>query len=93
MLNLKYWYLSKMISFLKCPLVPTFLLLIKARECDQKNANIFSQGPIRLEVFLSYFFRMPVCILSLISINTTEGYNVKLHNFFFIFQKRKNEMK
>ena len=30
-LNLKYWYLSKMILFLKCPLVSTFLLLIKAR--------------------------------------------------------------
>ena len=46
-----YWYLSKTISFLKCPLVPTFLLLIKARRCDQKNGNVFSQGPIRLGVF------------------------------------------
>ena len=50
-LNLKNWYLSKTISFLKYPLIPTFLLLIKARRCDQKNGNIFSQGPIRFGVF------------------------------------------
>ena len=50
-LNLKNWYLSKTISFLKCPLIPTFLLLIIARRCDQKNGNIFSQGPICLGVF------------------------------------------
>ena len=54
-LNLKYWYLSKMISFLKCPLIPTFLLFIKARRCDQKNGNVFSQGPIRLGVFCHIF--------------------------------------
>ena len=54
-LNLKYWYLSKMIPFLKCPLVPTFLLLIKARRCDQKNGNVSSQGPIRLGVFCHIF--------------------------------------
>ena len=50
-INLKNWYLSKTISFLKCPFIPTFLLLIKARRCDQKNGNIFSQGPICLGVF------------------------------------------
>ena len=48
--NLKTWYLSKTISFLKCPFVPTFLLII-ARRCNQKNRNIFSQGPIHLGVF------------------------------------------
>ena len=34
-LNLKYWYWSKTFPFLKCPLIPTFLLLIKARRCNQ----------------------------------------------------------
>ena len=53
-INLKNWYLSKTISFLKCPFVPTFLLII-ARRCDQKNGNIFSQGPIRLGVFCPHF--------------------------------------
>ena len=33
-LNLKCWYLRKTITFLKCPLIPTFLLLIKARRCN-----------------------------------------------------------
>ena len=50
----KNWYLSKTISFFKCPFVPTFLLII-ARRCDQKNGNIFSQGPIRLGVFCPHF--------------------------------------
>ena len=49
-INLKNWYLSKMISFLKCPFVPTFLLII-ARRCDKKNGNVFSQGSICLGVF------------------------------------------
>ena len=63
-----------MIPFLKCPLVPTSLLLIKVKRCDPKNGNVFSQEPICLGVFLSYFFSMPVHILSLISVNTTEGH-------------------
>ena len=50
-LNLKYWYLSKMIPFLKCPLIPTFLMLIKARGVIKKNGNIFSQGTIHSGVF------------------------------------------
>ena len=53
-INLKNWYLSKTISFLKCPFVPTFLLII-ARRCDQKNGNVFSQGPICLGVFCPHF--------------------------------------
>ena len=52
--NLKTWYLSKMISFLKCPFVPTFLLII-VRRCDKKNGNVFSQGPICLGVFGPHF--------------------------------------
>ena len=43
------------IIILKCPLVPTFLLLIKARRCDPKNGNILSQGPICLGVFCHIF--------------------------------------
>ena len=85
--NLKTWYLSKMISFLKCPFIPTFLLII-ARRCDQKNRNVFSQGPIiRSGSFL------PVRILSLISVKTTEGHMWNWIIFYFIFLKRKNEMK
>ena len=48
-LNLKYWYLSKMISFLKCPLVPTFLLLIKARRCDKKTETFSLKDPFAWE--------------------------------------------
>ena len=91
-LNLKYWYLSKMISFLKCPLVPTFLLLIKTRRWDQKNGNIFSQGPIHPFIF----FHMPVRILSLISINTTEGHMwncIIFYFFYFLKKKNWNEMR
>ena len=76
-----------MISFLKCAFVPTFLLII-ARRCDQKNGNVFSQGPIRLGVFCSHFK------------SDIRKYNrrsdVKLHNilfFKFFIKKEKNEMK
>ena len=84
--NLKTWYLSKTISFLKCPFVPTFLLII-ARRCDQKNGNVFSQGPIRLGVFCPHF-KSDIC-----QHNTRS--DVKLHNilFFLFFIKKKNEMK
>ena len=87
--NLKNCYLSKMISFLKCPFVPTFLLII-ARRCDKKNGNVFSQGPICLGVFL------PVCILSLISVNKTESHmwNCIIFYFFYFLKKKKwNEMR
>ena len=67
-LNLKNWYLSKRISFLKCPLIPTFLLLIKARRCNQKKRKHFLSRTHSLGSFL------PVRILSLISVKTTEGH-------------------
>ena len=51
-----------MISFLKCPFVPTFLLII-ARSCDQKNGNVFSQGPI-LSLCLSSLFSFSAFNLS-----------------------------
>ena len=83
--NLKTWYLSKMISFLKCPFVPTFLLII-ARRCDQKNGNVFSQGPIRLGVFCPHF-------KSDIRKHNTRS-DVKLHNILFIlFFIKKEKMK
>ena len=81
--NLKTWYLSKTISFLKCPFVPTFLLII-ARRCDQKNGNILSQGPIHLGVFCPHF-------KSDIRKHSRRS-DVKLPNFLFLKQ-RKNEMK
>ena len=54
-LNLKYWYLRKIISFLKCPLVPTFLLLIKARRCDQKMEMFSLKEPFTWEFFVIFF--------------------------------------
>ena len=52
MLNLKYWYLSKMVPFLKCPLVPTFLLLIKARRYDKKTETFSLKEPFAWEFFV-----------------------------------------
>ena len=84
-INLKNWYLSKMISFLKYPFVPTFLLII-ARRCDQKNGNIFSQGPIRLGVFCPHF-KSDIC-------KHNRRSDVKLHNILFIlFFIKKEKMK
>ena len=81
----KNWYLSKTISFLKCPFVPTFLLII-ARRCDQKNGNVFSQGPIRLGVFCPHF-------KSDIRKHNRRS-DVKLHNIlFFLFFIKKEKMK
>ena len=61
----KPWYFSpinlrvqsghQLISFLKCPLVPTFLLLIKARRCDQKTETFSLKEPFAWE-FLVIFF-------------------------------------
>ena len=86
-----------MISFLKCPLVPTFLLLIKARRCDQKNGNIFSQGPIHLGVFCHIFPHACLHFKSDIHKDNRRSH-VKLHNilFFLFFKKEKakrNEMR
>ena len=70
-INLFCGYKSQLDS--KCSLVPTFLLLIKARRCDPKNGNVFSQGPVRLGVFCHIFPH--ACLhLSLISVKTTEGH-------------------
>ena len=82
-LNLKNWYLSKTISFLKCPLVPTFLL-IEARRCDPKNGNVFSQGPVHLGVFCHIF---PACLSAFKSDihKHNRRPHVKLHNIYFYF--------
>ena len=91
-LNLKYWYLSKTIPFLKCPLIPTFLLLIKARRCDEKNGNIFSQGTILLGVFCDIF---SACLSTFFNSDIQKENrrsHIKLYNILF-FKKRKNEMK
>ena len=73
-LNLKYWYLSKTIPFLGCPLIPTFLL-IRARRCNQKNRNIFSRGIINsLGSFFVLFFPHSCPHLILISGKKTEGH-------------------
>ena len=83
------WYLSKTISFLKCPLIPTFLLLIKAIRCDQMNRNVFSQGPIiRSGVFCCPHFKSDIR-------KTTEGQMWNWIIFYFILLKKKkwNEMR
>ena len=75
-------YISKTISFLKCPLVPTFLLLIKARRCNQKNRNIFSQGPIiRSGVFACLHFKSDIR-------KDNRRSHVKLDNILFYFFKK-----
>ena len=86
-----------MISFLKCPFVPTFLLII-ARRCDQKNGNVFSQGPFRLGVFCPHFksdIHKHKRRSDVIHKHKRRS-DVKLHNILFILffiKKEKNEMK
>ena len=79
-INLKNWYLSKTISFLKCPFVPTFLLII-ARRCDQKNENVFSQGPIHLGIFYCPHFKSDIH-------KDNRRSHVKLDNILFYFFKK-----
>ena len=55
MLKLKYRYLSKTIPFLKCPLVPTFLLFIKERRCNQKEKIISLKEPFTWDFFVLFF--------------------------------------
>ena len=92
-LNLKNRYLSKTISFLKCPLVPTFLLLIKARSCllkqegAIKKTEMFSlKDPFAWEFFACLHFKSDIH-------KQNRRSHVKLHNIFFFFLKRKKEMK
>ena len=91
--NLKNWYLSKTISFLKCPLVPTFLLLIKARRCDQKNGNVFSQGPIRLGVFCHIFFPCLSIWLRVCNIRTQQIITIVLKTILKISRHAENHVK
>ena len=88
-LNLKNWYLSKTISFLKCPLVPTFLL-IEARRCHPKMEMFCLKDLFTWEFFV-IFFPHSCPHLSLISINTTEGHmwNCIIFFYIFIFLKKK----
>ena len=82
-----------MIPFLKCPLIPTFLL-IKARRCDQETETFSLKEPFAWEFFVIFFphaclhFKSDIC-------KDNRRSHVKLHNilFFLLFQKRKNEMK
>ena len=88
-LNLKNWYLSKMISFLKCPFIPTFLL-IEARRYNPKNGNVFSQGPVCLGVFCHIF---PACLSAFKSdiCKHNRRTHVRLHNILFYFNFFKKE--
>ena len=89
-LNLKYWYLSKMIPFLKCPLIPIFLLLIKARRCDQKTETFSLKEPFCLGVFCATVSAFLSTFNSNLQKENRRSY---LKMYKFIFQKRKNEMK
>ena len=86
-LNLKYWYLSKRISFLKCPLVPTFLLLIKARRCYQKMETFSLKDPFAWEFFVIFFLHACLHFNSDIRKDNRRSH-VKLHNILF-FKKEK----
>ena len=91
-LNLKYWYLSKTIPFLKCPLIPTFLLVIKARRCDQKTETFSLKEKFAWE-FLCYFS----AFLSTFKSNLwkeNRRSHVKMYKFIFKKEKMKwNEMR
>ena len=76
-----------MISFLKCPLIPTFLLLIKARRCDQKTEMFSLKDPS----FAQEFFACPYFKSDIRKDNRRS--HVKLDNILFYFFKKKNEMK
>ena len=61
---------------------PTFLLLIKARRCDKKNRNIFSQGPIiHSGVFACPHFKSDIR-------KDNRRSHVKLDNILFYFFKK-----
>ena len=62
-----------MIPFLKCPLIPTFPLLIKARRCDQKTETFSLKEPFTLGVFCATFLHSYLH-LSLISRKKTENH-------------------
>ena len=83
-LNLKYWYLSKTIPFLKCPLVPTFLLLIKARRCNQKMEMFSLNEPFTWEFFVLLF-----CIPVHIQLQSPERKQKIICKNLFIFKKEK----
>ena len=89
-LNLKYWYLSKIIPFLKCPLVPTFLLLIKARRCDQKMETFSLKEPFTWEFFVIFFSACLSTFLILISEKKT-GHMWNCIIFYFLKKKKWNE--
>ena len=91
-LNLKYWYLSKMISFLKCPLVPTFLLLIKARRCDQKMETFSLKDPFAWEFFVIFFLHACPHFKSDIRKHNRRSH-VKLHYIIFFLFFKKEKMK
>ena len=84
-LNLKYWYLSKMISFLKCPFIPTFLLLIKARRCYEKWKDFLSRS-YSLGSFCDIFQHAYLHFLILISQKENRRSHLKL---FTLFLKKK----
>ena len=84
-LNLKYWYLSKTIPFLKCPLVPTFLLLIKTRRCDKKMETFSLKEPFTWEFFVLLFLSTFKSNLQ----KENRRSHVKMYKFIFKKEKMK----
>ena len=78
-----------MIPFLKCPFVPTFLL-IKARRCDQKTEMFSLKEPFAWEFFVIFFlhacqhFKSDIC-------KDNRRSHVKLHDILFYFNFFKKE--
>ena len=75
-------HLSKMIPFLKCPLVPTFLLFIKARRCDQKMEMFSLREPFAWEFFCDIFSAFLSAFNSDIQKENRKSH-VKMYKFIF----------
>ena len=76
-----------MISFLKCPLIPTFLLLSKARRCDKKTGMFSLKDPFAWEFFVIFFLHACPHFNSDIRKDNRSSH-VKLYNILF-FKKEK----
>ena len=78
-----------MIPFLKCPFVPTFLL-IEATRCDQKMETFSLKEPFAWEFFVILFPHACPHFKSDIRKDNRRSH-VKLHNILFYFNFFKKE--
>ena len=76
-----------MIPFLKCPLVPTFLLLIRAKKTE-KTEKFSLKEPFALEFFCDIFSTFLSTFNSDIWKENRRSH-VKFYNYLFYFLKKK----